>query len=204
MPELVLCGIRLLAKQFLGTILDMEVDHYSAWQLWRHPGSAVQLQWEQRALVVARLLTSRGLLGEKAENTGGAPGSWAGPDREVRTGSQMTPRAWKINILSVMVKLSDPQQCRHWPNCSSWRCLPAVSVGQLRYDGAGDCGVGPGNFSTDTTGPLSPTQSGMIVISPRSSLDLILKYLMMLNMVQTDTIHLISRLAIIIFLNRPG
>ena len=44
MPELVLYGIRLLAKQFLGTILDMEVDHYSAWQLWRHPGSAVQLQ----------------------------------------------------------------------------------------------------------------------------------------------------------------
>ena len=27
MPELVLHGIRLLAKQFLGTILDIEVDH---------------------------------------------------------------------------------------------------------------------------------------------------------------------------------
>ena len=27
MPELVLYGIRLLAKQFLGTILDIEVDH---------------------------------------------------------------------------------------------------------------------------------------------------------------------------------
>ena len=26
MPELVLYGIRLLAKQFLGTVLDMEVD----------------------------------------------------------------------------------------------------------------------------------------------------------------------------------
>ena len=28
MPELVLYGIRLLAKQLLGTILDMEVDHW--------------------------------------------------------------------------------------------------------------------------------------------------------------------------------
>ena len=27
MPELVLYGIRLLAKQFLGTVLDIEVDH---------------------------------------------------------------------------------------------------------------------------------------------------------------------------------
>ena len=27
MPELVLYGIRLLAKQFLGAILDIEVDH---------------------------------------------------------------------------------------------------------------------------------------------------------------------------------
>ena len=27
MPELVLYGIRLLAKQFLGSILDIEVDH---------------------------------------------------------------------------------------------------------------------------------------------------------------------------------
>ena len=26
MPELVLCGIRLLAKQLLGTVLDLEVD----------------------------------------------------------------------------------------------------------------------------------------------------------------------------------
>ena len=28
MPELVLYGIRLLAKQFLGTILDIEVDQF--------------------------------------------------------------------------------------------------------------------------------------------------------------------------------
>ena len=27
MPELVLYGIRLMAKQFLGTVLDIEVDH---------------------------------------------------------------------------------------------------------------------------------------------------------------------------------
>ena len=27
MPELVLYGIRLLAKQFLGTVLDIDVDH---------------------------------------------------------------------------------------------------------------------------------------------------------------------------------
>ena len=28
MPDLVLYGIRLLAKQFLGTILDIEVDQF--------------------------------------------------------------------------------------------------------------------------------------------------------------------------------
>ena len=30
MPELVLYGIRLLAKQFLGTVLEIEVDHSGA------------------------------------------------------------------------------------------------------------------------------------------------------------------------------
>ena len=30
MPELVLYGIRLLAKQFLGTVLDIEVDHWTS------------------------------------------------------------------------------------------------------------------------------------------------------------------------------
>ena len=30
MPELVLYGIRLLAKQLLGTVLDMEVDHWTS------------------------------------------------------------------------------------------------------------------------------------------------------------------------------
>ena len=69
MPELVLYGIRLLAKQFLGTVLEIEVDQsgcqgghtWGLHQCWRPQDldrGNYQQQWERRILSIVNSLFS--------------------------------------------------------------------------------------------------------------------------------------------------
>ena len=58
MPELVLYGIRLLAKQFLGTVLDIEVDN--------------SVEREESGV--------RGDLSEETHGVSSSPGPGPGPD----------------------------------------------------------------------------------------------------------------------------